>query len=227
MSERDTGEWYSTFAEVEALGQSAIYFDWAMGVAGDEGVQRVIERMPLQKRQPNLVFATSRLLGAPEGPWAGFRDWYLEHSDGVAAEAAHRMTQTNEPRRCASLMPALSLIPGPLALLEVGASAGLCLYPDRYSYRYSNGSSVDPLDGPSSVLLECVTSGDVPVPGTMPTVAWRAGIDLHPLSVLNADDMRWLETLVWPEQDDRRARLRAAIELAQQDPPLLLSLIHI
>jgi hypothetical protein len=31
--------------------------------------------------------------------------------------------------------------------------------------------------------------------------------------------MGWLETLVWPEQQGRRERLRAAINLARQDPP--------
>jgi hypothetical protein len=33
--------------------------------------------------------------------------------------------------------------------------------------------------------------------------------------------MAWLSTLVWPEHDDRRSRLRHAIEVAAADPPLL------
>ncbi len=218
---RETSEWYSTFAEVEACGQSAVYFEWATGVARDPGIRELIDRMPLQKRQPNLVFAVSRLLGAPVGPYGPFRDWLTVNFDAVEAEAATRMTQTNEPRRCASLLPALGLIEGPLALLEVGASAGLCLYPDRYSYSY-DGRPLDPDDGPSSVLLECSTRGPIPIPSRMPEVVWRAGIDLHPLLVDDPDDMLWLETLVWPEQDDRRERLRAAVAVAQQHPPGLV-----
>jgi hypothetical protein len=219
---RDTAEWYTTFAEVEARGQSAVYFEWAMGVAGDAAIRAMIERMPLQKRQPNLVFAVSRLLGAPVGPYPPFREWLATHFDEVAAEAADRMTQTNEPRRCASLLPALGLIPGPLALLEVGASAGLCLYPDRYSYSYDGAAPLDPADGPSDLLLPSTTTGGVPVPSALPEVVWRAGIDLHPLLVDDANDMLWLETLVWPEQDERRERLRAAIGIARRDPPLLV-----
>ena len=42
-----------------------------------------------------------------------------------------RSTQTNEAGRCAALLPVLALLPQPLALLEVGTSAGLCLFPDR------------------------------------------------------------------------------------------------
>lgn len=215
--ERDTAEWYNTFAENEARGQSAVYTEWALGVAGDPGIRSLIEGMPLQKRQPNLVFGVSRLLGAPVGPWPGYREWLLTHLPEVAVEAEHRMTQTNEARRCAVLLPALGLLAEPLALLEVGASAGLCLYPDRFSYSY-DGVRLDPADGPSGVLLECETTGQVPVPDRMPEVAWRAGVDLHPLSVSDPDDMHWLETLVWPEQQERRDRLRAAIEIARQDP---------
>ena len=33
--------------------------------------------------------------------------------------------------------------------------------------------------------------------------------------------MRWLEALVWPEQDFRITRLRAAIDVARLDPPRL------
>ncbi|WP_394769883.1 DUF2332 domain-containing protein [Lacisediminihabitans sp.] len=219
---RDTASWYRTFGEVEARGQSAIYEEWALSVSEDAPVLALIDQLPLQKRQPNLVFACSRLLGAPEGPYAGFRDWLVHHWPSVAAETAHRSTQTNEARRCASLLPALAMIPGPLALLEVGASAGLCLYPDRYSYRYDGGEPLHPSDGPSTVLLECATNGLVPVPTRLPEIAWRAGIDLAPLDVSDAGDTLWLQTLVWPEQHERRDRLRAAIAIARLDAPRLV-----
>jgi hypothetical protein len=60
------------------------------------------------------------------------------------------------------------------------------------------------------------------VPAVLPDVAWRAGIDLNPLDVRNADDRAWLETLVWPEQHERRARLDAAIDIVAADPPRLV-----
>lgn len=221
-----TADWYRSFGEVEARGQSALFEEWSFGVAGDPAVLAVIDELPLQKRQPNLVFAVSRLLGAPERPYPEFRDWLLAHWPAVAREAGERRTQTNEPRRCAALLPALSAIAestaGPLALLELGASAGLCLYPDRYSYRYGDGEWLHPAAGPSAVAIETDARGAVPVPERLPEIAWRAGIDLQPLDVRDPEDVRWLETLVWPEQEARRQRIRAAVELVRQDPPVLV-----
>ena len=218
----DTASWYRGFGELEARGQSAIYEQWALGVADDSALIAFIDELPLQKRQPNLVFACARLLGAPESGYPAFRRWLVQHWSAVVPEALARSTQTNEARRCATLLPALALIPGPLALLEIGASAGLCLFPDRYSYSYDGELHIDPAAGPSDVLLQCATTGGVPRPVTVPKVAWRVGLDLRPLDVRDPDDMHWLETLVWPEQHERRARLRAAIRIAAEDPPLIV-----
>jgi len=218
---RDTAEWYRGFAEGEALGRSAIYVDWASGIAEDDRMLALIDELPETTRQPSLVFAVARLLGAPEAGFAEFRQWMLANWPRVRPEVARRLNQTNEPGRCASLMPALAAIPGPLALLEIGASGGLCLYPDRYSYLYDD-ARIDPGAGPSEVLLRCTTNGHVPLPQGLPEIVWRAGIDLAPLDVRDADDRRWLETLAWPEERERRERIRAAIEIARQDPPLLV-----
>lgn len=222
MSRRETADWYRRFGEIEAHGNSPIFERWANGVATDDDILTLLETLPLQKRQPNLVFACARLLGAPLGDYDGLRRWLLDNWAAVADEALKRSTQTNEPRRCATLLPALSLITGPLALLEIGASAGLCLYPDRYSYRYDGGDILDPADGRSAVLLESATTGRVPVPTSLPEIVWRAGIDTNPLDVRSDDDMRWLQTLLWPEQHERLLRVRAAIEIARDDPPRLV-----
>jgi hypothetical protein len=99
---------------------------------------------------------------------------------------------------------------------------GLCLYPDRYSYRWAfpDGSTQETTRrGP---LLECAVTSGEPSPWLTPRVAWRAGIDLSPVDVTDDDAIRWLETMVWPEQDDRRERLRAAVRIARRDPPYLV-----
>ncbi|TFD27433.1 DUF2332 domain-containing protein [Cryobacterium cryoconiti] len=217
-----TSDRYRQFAEVEAHGLSACYEAWARGVAEDPVTIARIDRLPAPKRQPNLVFSAARFTGAPVSGYAAFAAWLAAHWAAVEETCLSHSTQTNEPARCAVLLPALAAIPGPLALIEVGASAGLCLYPDRYSYRYADGDGAErmlhPVSGPSAVVLDCTTTGPVPVPPGLPTVVWRAGIDLNPLSVHDETDVAWLDALIWPEHDDRRARLRAAVTVARAEP---------
>ena len=222
----DTPTAYRDFA-FRAGGSSACFVAWAAAVADDPEVLALIDTLPVAKRQPNLVLAAARWLGAPApGPYDGLRAVLVGQWDAVREVVLARATQTNEVGRCATLLPVLAGLPGPLALLEVGASAGLCLYPDRYSYRYTDRSgdvtALDPADGPSPVVLGCAVSGPGSLPTTLPEVVWRGGVDLNPLDVRDDDAMRWLETLVWPEHDDRRARLAAAVGLAREDPPTLV-----
>jgi hypothetical protein len=128
-----------------------------------------------------------------------------------------RRTQTNEPARCTALLPALAQLPQPLALIEVGASAGLTLLTDRYNYDY-DGHPIAGLD-PRAPTLRCTPRGPVPLPGRVPEIIWRAGLDLNPLDVTDDGDMRWLSCLVWPGEGDRQQRLAAAVATARRDPP--------
>ncbi|MDQ7880232.1 DUF2332 domain-containing protein [Microbacterium sp. QXD-8] len=215
-------ERYGRFARDEAPGRSDLYAGWARGVVADPAVAAILARIPATRRQPPLVFAVTRMLGAPEEDFAAWAAWLRAHADRTVAEASARRLQTNEPMRCAVLLPALATVPGPIALLEVGASAGLCLYPDRYSYRYHSGDGVvalDPADGNSTVVLECEVTGDPPL--RMPEVVWRAGIDLDPLDAADAGDRRFLTSLVWPGETGRTDRIAAALDIAAADPPLL------
>ncbi len=213
-------ERYKRFARDEAPGRSALYADWAAGVAGDARVAGILARIPATRRQPPLVFAVTRLLGAPEGGFAEWAAWVAAHADAVVAEASRRGLQTNEPLRCAALLPALSAVDGPIALLELGASAGLCLYPDRYSYRYTGRPAIDPSHGASPVVLTCALTGDPPL--RLPEVIWRAGIDLAPLDAADPADRRFLTTLVWPGEVGRAARIEAALDIVAAEPPVLL-----
>jgi hypothetical protein len=202
--------------------ESPVFADWARGVARDGEVLALVRALPDRKRQPNLVFAAARWHGAEAGPYPRLRSVLLERWEEVRATVLARSTQTNEVGRCATLLPLLAAVPGPVALVEVGASAGLCLHPDRWSYRYSNGVALDPPAGPSPVVLSCEVSGDPPLPDRLPEVVWRAGLDLNPIDLRDDDAVAWLQALVWPGQEDRRARLAAAIEVARTDPPYLV-----
>ncbi len=214
-------ERYDRFAREEAPGRSALYEEWAAGVADDPVTAGILARIEPTHRQPPLVFAVTRMLGAPGTGFATWSAWLADHADDVVAEASRRRLQTNEPQRCAALLPALSTIEGPIALLELGASAGLCLYPDRYSYRYRGGPSLDPATGPSRVVLTCDVSGDPPL--RLPEVVWRAGIDLAPLNAADPGDRAFLTALVWPGETGRAERIEAALDVVAADPPALIT----
>jgi hypothetical protein len=208
-------EQYVDFGEREARGVSPIYERLSAAVATDERLLDLLATLPPAKQQPNLLFGVVRLLDGPL-TFPAFRDFVVEHWDAILPEIRRRVTQTNEVGRCAALMPVLASLPQPLALIDVGSSAGLSLYCDKYAYRYG-----DTALGDSPVTLGCEAVG-ITLPTTRPEIAWRAGVDLNPLDVTDPDDVAWLEALIWPEQQHRRERLRAAIALARTDPPHLV-----
>lgn len=217
---------YLKFAEVDAKGNSPIYEHWARSIAADPEVLALLGGLEGIKRQPQLLFAAARFLGSPESREYGpFRVWLLANWGRVDAVIQSRSTQTNEAARCATLLPVLTTLPGPLALIEVGAAAGLCLLPDRYSYRYRTADgriqSLDPAAGVSDVVIECELDGEPP--DRIPEVAWRAGIDLNPIDLRDPEELRWLGALIWPEHTERVERLRAAAAVVADDPPRILA----
>lgn len=220
---------YRHFAAVEAAGVSPLYAEWAQGVAGDDGVVELLMQLPAAKRQPNLVFAAARVHGAPLRGWADARAHISQHWEAISHTIVQRRTQTNEAGRIAVLNSAFSRIAedtdAPLALIEVGASAGLGLYPDAWPINYTRDDDEDfrlEPQGPlaAEVELSCRLEGVEP-PARLPRVGWRAGIDLNPLDVTEPADRAWLEALVWPGMEYRLQRLAAGAKLVQQDPPQL------
>jgi hypothetical protein len=207
---------YAEFAAREAHGVSPAYERLSLAVCRDDEVLELVGTLPPSKRQPNLLFAVVRLLGGSVEDPAAFHDYTVANWQAIEAEMRARATQTNEAGRCAVLLPVLAALPQPLALLEVGASTGLCLYPDRYAYRYG-----DHVVGSGEPVFECAATGVAP-PAGVPEVVWRAGLDLNPLDVTDSADVAWLEALIWPEHSHRRARLRTAAAVAAAEPPLLV-----
>ncbi|WP_409484331.1 DUF2332 family protein [Arsenicicoccus dermatophilus] len=205
---------YRAFAVREAAGSSATLHDWALAVADDDQLLGLIGELPTGKQQPNLVLAAARLHGATPGDADSLRHTLVDGWPAVRATVLARSTQTNEAARCAAILLGLQRIHRPIALLEVGASAGLCLVPDHYSYAFSDGSRLDPGDGPGDLTIPIALGPGLRPPARMPQVVWRAGLDLNPLDPGDQADLAWLQTLVWPEHDERRERLTRAAALA-------------
>jgi len=206
---------YQRFAEMECRGHSDVYYGLALAVTQDDEVIDFIAAMPVI--QPQLLFNSVQLLTGPDAmprTGADLRAVLRGRGPEVAALMRSRRTQTNEVGRCAVLLPALPR--GPLALVEVGASAGLCLLLDRFHYELGSTRLGDVA---SPVRLRCSIDGPVPRPTRIPRIVWRRGLDLRPIDVHDPEATRWLLACVWPDHPERRRRLEAALEMARADPP--------
>lgn len=210
---------YEGFARTEAAGVSPTYEAFAQAIADDPAVLQLLATLPHAKQQPNLLLAALQYLHGAAGTYPQLRSWIIDDWPRLASTMMTRSTQTNEPARCAAILPLLAQTTGPITLIEVGASAGLCLFPDRYGYDF-DGRHFGPK---SPVLLQTKTAGPFPMPTQMPQIVKRIGIDLNPLDPGAADDRAWLESLVWPGQDARRARLAAALDLAAVTPAEMIA----
>ena len=211
----DTARWYRWFAEHEAAGSSPRYERLAHAVADSDELLGWLNELPASKRQPNLLFATVRYLGGSTDSVGQFVEFVRSDESAVAETMLSRSTQTNEAARCAAFLPILAAIDTDVALIEVGAAAGLCLFPDRYSYRYDTSDRL----GESPLEIDVDTAGTLRPPQRLPEVSWRAGLDLDPLDVSNTEDLSWLRACVWPEHDERRRRLDLAAQIVAADPP--------
>jgi hypothetical protein len=219
----ETVDLYRRWARVAAQNLSPTYERLALAVAGDDAVVALLEKVEIGRRQPNLLFGALRWYGVPVEDPVRSLTWARTHPDLILTILRTRRTQTNEVARCAAILPALAQLPQPLALIEVGASAGLCLLYDYWRYHYT-GASVNKWLGPanSPVTLSCQVDGDIALPTVVPTIAWRVGLDLNPLDARDPTARRWLQCLVWPEHHDRAQTLQAALDVAADIAPQIV-----
>lgn len=156
-----------------------------------------------------------------------FTEFCIQHQRRLSEIVAKRLVQTNEVGRSAVLGPAFlqAYETGgrkPLAIVEIGSSAGLNLLWDQYRIEYSCGASLGPKQ--STVVIKCENRGiPLQLGGTpTPPVTARVGIDRHPIDLGSDDERRWLRSLVWPDHPHRARRLEAAMQLGTtMVPPLI------
>ena len=177
-----------------------------------------VHRLALEGRAPALAAHYPSTGGRP-GPDVGdaFVATVAEHADELRRLTAAGV-QTNEVARCAALIVGFTEIGArtgqPLILREVGASAGLNLRWD--AYRYSDGRREWGVESPL-VISSRTSLAELPL-AVPPRVLDRRGCDPAPLDPTNPADLLTLTSYVWPDQEQRLARLRAAAEVAAQVP---------
>lgn len=145
-----------------------------------------------------------------------------------------RPPQTNEVGRSGVLFGGCMAIARwtglPLSLREIGASAGLNLNWHRYGYR-PTGIDLEWGDVEGPVLIAPTWEGPAPLL-TGIEVLDAKGCDLNPAD-LNAvllsdspegpasDEANRLLSYIWPDQEARMERMRGALRIAAEDPPVV------
>jgi hypothetical protein len=126
----DMYEWFA----VEAEPSSPAWARVCRQVASTPSLLAVLDSLPGAARQPNLFLGAIKYLGGPLDAGPELPGWVAKHWPQIERLATTRFTQTNEVGRCAVIAPVLASLPQPIALIEVGMSAGLGLFPDLYGY---------------------------------------------------------------------------------------------
>lgn len=141
--------------------------------------------------------------------------------DAAIAAFLDSPPQTNEVGRAGALMPGLLCIAAatglPVALLELGASAGLNLNMDRFACDLGGVVVGDPAGG---VIVRPHWQGPPPPAAALHVVS-RQGVDIAPLDAADDDVAQRLLAFIWADQPERLARTEAAIALARRFPPPL------
>lgn len=163
---------------------------------------------PLRRWYPSTGGAVD-----PDAAVPAFFDTVEAHADRLAVDM-QAPVQTNEVGRAAVLSAALNWavdrLGGPVRLLEVGASAGLNLWLDRYRV-VAPGTAWGPPGSPVQLVGQ-FASGTPPSPTV--TVVDRRGCDRRPLDLADPATRLLLRSFVWPEHVERLGRLDAAVAAA-------------
>ncbi|MBF4615584.1 DUF2332 family protein [Curtobacterium sp. VKM Ac-1376] len=208
---------YAAYADrIEAVSPS--YAAWALSL--DDALVALLDEVPEQQRQPELLFAVARRLGADPSDPGALRALGREARPALVAAITSATVQANDPRRLGPVVPLFAALAArsdrALGLVDAGAAAGLCSIPDRVilDYRVGSGAAVVRMHtavAHPALRLVADATGAVPAPARAPIrIGARVALDPNPidLSVPGAFDR--LVEAVPPEASARTILMRSA-----------------
>ncbi|OIU71946.1 DUF2332 domain-containing protein [Rossellomorea aquimaris] len=234
MNKQGISQRFKTFAEKECKDSSPLYEYLSLKIAADDELLELCTYCRDGQPVPNLFLGGVHFLLMKDSShhlrnyypsivqdplpvidsFHHFKQFCLFNKHQLIHILQTKLVQTNEVRRCAYLYPAFcymhELTNKPLALLEIGTSAGLQLGWDQYRYQYTNEDGAYGNDTTSILICSEVKGNHLPVlHPEPPPVTSRTGYDLH---INHKEDHPWLLALIWPEHEQRRNLFTAAAE---------------
>lgn len=237
--QRNERQQFKIFAKEECEKSSPLYEYLSYKIAEDDDLITLASNIPLGQPVPNLFFASIQyLLMSTQHPlkdyyasfstepkclelsFPYFKQFVLSNEKALLQLFHSKLVQTNEVRRCAYLYPMMTEIYAthqkPLALIEIGASAGLQLAMDFYNYEYNGKDFIKNSD--CDVMIQSENIG-IPLPYsiyTKPNIQKRIGLDLNPINVNDPEQLKWLQALIWPEHENRSQLLLTSAKVVNK-----------
>jgi hypothetical protein len=234
---------------VSEVSNSPLYAALCLLLAEDQTALSMYAEVPGTQRRPNLLLAALHysVLRDQSHSFAGWfktvdgtrtaddpelqkalSSFVTERFEELKELVTNGATQTNEVGRSALVLPALATLGAeqakPVAIVEIGTSAGLNLRPDAYALAYKNPDGTTTTVGPQAATVR-ITTDSSQSPEPLPFAAietlrlgTRIGVDLNPLDPTDEFQARWLCALIWPDDTVRFLRLHAALKFAAENP---------
>jgi Uncharacterized protein conserved in bacteria (DUF2332) len=174
----------ASFCRADVQNASPLYAWLALQAAEDREILRLVLHANPRPQRPHLLFAAVQYLlfsgiqdelaqfypnlttkpRPCEEAYPHFRAFCLKHADEIRRLVTVYGVQTNEVGRCANLLLAFDRVAQrgggrPLAMIELGPSAGLNMLWDRYGYDYGGVGYIG--DHLAPVQLHCELRGNI------------------------------------------------------------------
>lgn len=219
---------FRNFAITECKNSSKLYEFLSFEISEDDEILELAEHAREGQPSSNLLFGAVHFLllkgkehylrefypSIVEKPrnveesFLAFKDFCRQFSDEIIPLLQEKLLQTNEVRRCSYLFPTFQhifdVVGKPLALIEIGTSAGLQLLWDQYSYSYGTNEVFGNKESTLHITAEVRGHKTPNLQDFIPPVATRIGIDLHPIDLRDGENALWLKALIWPEHHERQ-----------------------
>lgn len=241
MTNQNLSHTFRRFSESECRGSSTLYELLAWRISKDEALLSLaalaegrgqpipnlllgaVHDLLLKGKEHRLAGFYQSITSKPKDPqhaFSSFKDFCQTYRQEIIHILQTKRVQTNEVRRCGYLYPIFSYIfdrvKKPLALIEIGTSAGFQLLWDQYQYSYGTDKTYGNRYSEVLIEAECRTKSKPLLPSSSPPVTQRIGLDLNIVDLSSDEAYMWLNALIWPEHAERRTLFKQAAKAVQK-----------